>query len=188
MLIRTLKRKAGLSIIPSRHHPCVGSFWMPLSCKPSCLSSSSTSTFYVDLCLSPGKTPCHPHIPTFESLLLVLVKSGNGFFIFFCTVWVIFTTLFSRLLIYSSYHLIYSLFLLVHFYFSYCISQLSLICLSIFSLWNFSLYSSKLLSSLSIFVVIFWLFPGGSDDKKICLQCRRWGFNPWVVKIFWRRE
>ena len=37
----------------------------------------------MDLCLSPGKTPCHPHIPTFESLLLVLVKSGNGFFIFF---------------------------------------------------------------------------------------------------------
>ena len=77
----------------------------------------------------------------------------------------IFTTLFSRLLIHS-YHLFYSWFLLVHFYFSYCIFQLCLIFLSIFSLWNFSLCSSKLLSSLSIFVVIFWLFPGGSDDKK----------------------
>ena len=24
--------------------------------------------------------------------------------------------------------------------------------------------------------------------KKICLQCRRHGFNPWVSKIPWRRE
>ena len=24
--------------------------------------------------------------------------------------------------------------------------------------------------------------------KKICLQCRRLRFNPWVVKIPWRRE
>ena len=31
-------------------------------------------------------------------------------------------------------------------------------------------------------------FPGGWDGKKICLQCRRPGFNPWVVKILWRRE
>ena len=36
----------------------------------------------------------------------------------------------------------------------------------------------------------FWTvgFPGGSDGKKICLQCRRPGFNPWVKKIPWRRE
>ena len=31
-------------------------------------------------------------------------------------------------------------------------------------------------------------FPGGSDDKRICLQYRRPGFNPWVGKIPWRRE
>ena len=31
-------------------------------------------------------------------------------------------------------------------------------------------------------------FPGGSDDKRICLQCRRPGFNPWVGKISWRRK
>ena len=33
-----------------------------------------------------------------------------------------------------------------------------------------------------------YCFPGGSDVKKICLQCRRPGFSPWVGKIFWRRE
>ena len=31
-------------------------------------------------------------------------------------------------------------------------------------------------------------FPGGSDGKKICLQCGTPGFNPWVRKIIWRRE
>ena len=31
-------------------------------------------------------------------------------------------------------------------------------------------------------------FPGGSDGKKICLQCRRPWFDPWVGKIPWRRE
>ena len=31
-------------------------------------------------------------------------------------------------------------------------------------------------------------FPGGSDGKKICLQCRRTGFDPWVRKMPWRRE
>ena len=30
-------------------------------------------------------------------------------------------------------------------------------------------------------------FPGGSDGKKICLQCRRAGFNPWVRKIPWEK-
>ena len=33
-----------------------------------------------------------------------------------------------------------------------------------------------------------WGFPGGSDSKGICLQCRRPGFNLWVGKIPWRRE
>ena len=31
-------------------------------------------------------------------------------------------------------------------------------------------------------------FPGGSDGKRICLQRRRPGFNPWVRKIPWRSE
>ena len=26
-------------------------------------------------------------------------------------------------------------------------------------------------------------FPGGSDGKSVCLQCRRHGFNPWFGKI-----
>ena len=26
-------------------------------------------------------------------------------------------------------------------------------------------------------------FPGGSDGKSVCLQCRRQGFNPWFGKI-----
>ena len=39
-------------------------------------------------------------------------------------------------------------------------------------------------------------FPDGSDGKKKiyiyiympAMQCRRLGFDPWVGKIFWRRE
>ena len=31
-------------------------------------------------------------------------------------------------------------------------------------------------------------FPGGSKGKKIHLQCRRAGFDPWVRKISWTRE
>ena len=30
--------------------------------------------------------------------------------------------------------------------------------------------------------------PCGSAGKKICLQCRRPGFDPWVGKIPWRRD
>ena len=34
-----------------------------------------------------------------------------------------------------------------------------------------------------------WGFPGGSDrPQRICLQCRRPGFDPWVWKIPCRRE
>ena len=35
---------------------------------------------------------------------------------------------------------------------------------------------------------VFLGFPCGSAGKKICLQCRRPGFDPWAVKIPWRRE
>ena len=30
-------------------------------------------------------------------------------------------------------------------------------------------------------------FPGGSNSKESCLQCRRPGFNPWVGTISWKR-
>ena len=30
--------------------------------------------------------------------------------------------------------------------------------------------------------------PGGSNGKESACQCRRWGFNPWVRKIPWRRK
>ena len=31
-------------------------------------------------------------------------------------------------------------------------------------------------------------FPGGSDSKKICMQCRRFEFDTWVGKISWKKE
>ena len=37
-------------------------------------------------------------------------------------------------------------------------------------------------------VSLYLGFPGGSDSKRICLQGRRPGFNPWVRKIPWRTE
>ena len=41
------------------------------------------------------------------------------------------------------------------------------------------------------YIAVYYIygFPGGSViKKKICLQCRRHGFNPWVRKIPWRRK
>ena len=36
---------------------------------------------------------------------------------------------------------------------------------------------------------VFYLgFSGDSDSRKICLQCRRPRFNPWIRKIPWRKE
>ena len=37
------------------------------------------------------------------------------------------------------------------------------------------------------YLLPYLCFPGGSDDKKISLQCGRPEFNPWVGKIPWRR-
>ena len=31
-------------------------------------------------------------------------------------------------------------------------------------------------------------FSGGSDSKRLCRQCRRPRFDPWVEKIPWRKE
>ena len=33
-----------------------------------------------------------------------------------------------------------------------------------------------------------WGLPGGLVRLRICLQCRRLGFDPWVRKIPWRRK
>ena len=38
-----------------------------------------------------------------------------------------------------------------------------------------------------LFMCLLAIFPGGSDCK-VCLQCRRPGFDPWVGKIPWRRK
>ena len=37
-------------------------------------------------------------------------------------------------------------------------------------------------------VGLVWAFPGGSDGKRMCLQCRRPRLDPWVRKIPWRRK
>ena len=37
-------------------------------------------------------------------------------------------------------------------------------------------------------VVIILGFPGGATIKESASQCRRYGFDPWVRKIPWRRE
>ena len=31
-------------------------------------------------------------------------------------------------------------------------------------------------------------FPSGLDGKRVCQQCGRPRFNPWVGKILWRRK
>ena len=47
--------------------------------------------------------------------------------------------------------------------------------------WQESL--KELAKALSLFVIPWWL-----RWERICLQCRRSGFNPWVRKVPWRRE
>ena len=47
---------------------------------------------------------------------------------------------------------------------------------------------SKSRTWLSDFHSLVLCFPGGSDDKRVCLQCRRPRLDPWVGKIPWRRE
>ena len=42
---------------------------------------------------------------------------------------------------------------------------------------------------LSHFHFHFQGFPGGLDGRsRICLQCKRCKFKPWVRKVLWRRE
>ena len=47
---------------------------------------------------------------------------------------------------------------------------------------------SKSANHGNLTVLLLPFFPGGSDGKSVCLQCRRPGFNPWFGKIPWRRE
>ena len=68
-----------------------------------------------------------------------------------------------------------------------------------FSLLVFSTYDFLILA-LILFLIILanifnyyiqevsGVFPCDSADKRICLQCGRPGFDPWVGKIPWRRE
>ena len=44
--------------------------------------------------------------------------------------------------------------------------------------WLEARYKVKYLKCICLMV-----FPGGSNGQKICLQCRRPGFDPWVWKI-----
>ena len=37
-------------------------------------------------------------------------------------------------------------------------------------------------------VLTYGGFPGGSNSKKVHLQCGKPGFSPWFGKIPWRRE
>ena len=49
------------------------------------------------------------------------------------------------------------------------------------------IYTHTHMICMHIYIYIYG-FPGGSDGKKkICLQCRRPGFNLWVRNIPWRR-
>ena len=44
-------------------------------------------------------------------------------------------------------------------------------------------FSFVILRDLTFKAFFHWGFPGSSDGKRICLQCRRPGFNPWARKI-----
>ena len=51
--------------------------------------------------------------------------------------------------------------------------------------WNL-----RVLCLLKIYTIFFIHFPGGSSDKELTCQCRRqkrFGFNPWIGRISWRR-
>ena len=54
---------------------------------------------------------------------------------------------------------------------------------------SFLLIHRNALLILNINIIYIYIdFPGGSDRKVSCLQCRRPGFDPWVGKILWRRK
>ena len=53
-----------------------------------------------------------------------------------------------------------------------------------FTIETRSMWRTVLNYTVSLFCIGF---PGGSDGR-VCLQCGRLGFNPWVGKIPWRRK
>ena len=54
--------------------------------------------------------------------------------------------------------------------------------------WQLSHRFSLLWRVVEMNTNILKVFPDSSVGKKICLQCRRPGFDPWVGKIPWRKE
>ena len=63
--------------------------------------------------------------------------------------------------------------------------------LTVSSLWKWpGLVNAVYMSSFKNYFHLLTgsIFPGGSDGKSICLQCRRPRFDPWVRKIPWRRQ
>ena len=63
--------------------------------------------------------------------------------------------------------------------------------LTVSSLWKWpGLVNAVYMSSFKNYFHLLTgsIFPGGSDGKSVCLQCRRPRFDPWVRKIPWRRQ
>ena len=56
--------------------------------------------------------------------------------------------------------------------------------------WNLQCQDSKknFFFKFRLCYVLVGGIPGDSDGKRVCLQCRRPRFDPWVKKIPWRRE
>ena len=54
--------------------------------------------------------------------------------------------------------------------------------------WRVLPSQKEIWSGILTFLWDFMDFPGGSDGKSTCLQCRRPRFDPWVGKIPWRRK
>ena len=81
------------------------------------------------------------------------------------------------------------LWIITQYYFIYFADQiiLTLVIRSSFKLTHESLWHA----SYFVFTSLTFGsqgFPGSSDGKSVCQQCRRPGFDPWVRKIPWRRQ
>ena len=48
--------------------------------------------------------------------------------------------------------------------------------------------AEQLSFSLNIYFISIYLLPRWLSSKESTCQCRRWRFNPWVGKIFWRKK
>ena len=75
--------------------------------------------------------------------------------------------------------------------FSLCSSVCIIFCWSVYTFADSFFHCNFLLSPFSellILVIILLGLPWWLRQLRICLQCRRPRFNPWVRKIPWRRE